>query len=281
MKDEIENIINESIEKVREELNSISKKEETLEKIKKILFRKNKLKVMLLEEEKTTSKLDLLKLKRNEDLLEKEILLIDKKKLKVEKDIENEKRNLKNLGLELRKKGLDIKESDLLKSLIYERYKIYSKNFKKNRYRGDKIPWETYYKLVNKKYKDVYILDTNIFIFEPKILSYISSDILIIISRTVIDELDGNKHKKEIAFNVREAIRNIFSYEGENLLFSMANRDLLPEEYKISGDNLILSVGIKFKEFNPIIITEDIAFNIKAKMEGINTKKLEDIKSHR
>ena len=130
------------------------------------------------------------------------------------------------------------------------------------------------------KYNNIYIIDTNIFIDEPYILNYIRDSDLIIISKTVIDELDGNKLKKDIAYNVREAIRNIFNYTGDNIIFMQADKNILPDEYRITGDNLILSIAIKYKSYNPIIVTNDIVFSLKAKGENIRSITLKDIKEY-
>lgn len=281
MKNEIENIINKSIDSVKKLENIIEYNNLILNKANCKLIRKNKLKKKLddlIEEQKIdfTYK-ELFKINQSRDLLEKEILLINKKKLKIEKELCTSKLNLKKVVLDLNENGITVNDENILESLVNEKYKIYTLKFQENKYKGDMITRELYYELSIGKYSSIYILDTNIFIDEPKILNYINHDILIVISKTVIDELDFNKHKKEIAYNVREAIRNISNYKGSNIIFAQANKNLLPQEYKINGDNLILSVAIQFKEFDPIIITNDIAFNIKARMEGIVTNKLNDI----
>ncbi len=57
----------------------------------------------------------------------------------------------------------------------------------------------------------------------------------------------------------------------------MADLTLLPNDFsKKSPDNFILSVALKYKEENPIMLTSDNGLQIKAKGLGITTITLKD-----
>lgn len=129
---------------------------------------------------------------------------------------------------------------------------------------------------ISGKYKNIYIVDTNILIDEPNILNNIHDDEFVIISKKVLDELDSNKMKKDLSFNVRKAIRSITNYTKENIMFVESDKTLLSDDYRITGDNLILSVALMYKNHNPIILTSDLAFKLKARSEGIESLSLDE-----
>ena len=57
----------------------------------------------------------------------------------------------------------------------------------------------------------------------------------------------------------------------------ISNTSLLPIDFeKRSPDNLILSVALKFKSENPIILTSDIGLQVKSKGMGVTTISLKD-----
>lgn len=245
------------------------------------LIKKNKLKkqikLMINDTSIKYTDLESEKLKENNILIEKEIALINKKKIKVENHIKEINNNLESILMELKINNIKVNRDNLSKSLLDEKIKIQNLNFKTVNNKRNDIYINKYDEINVDKYRKVYVIDTNIFVEEPNILDYINSNDLIIISKTVVDELDSNKHRKEIAYNVREAIRNISNYNSDNMIFVQADRDILPYDYKIKGDNLILSAAIQFKKYSPIIVTNDIAFRLKAKGEGIKAIKLTDI----
>ena len=57
----------------------------------------------------------------------------------------------------------------------------------------------------------------------------------------------------------------------------LSNASLLPNDLdKRSPDNLILSVALKYKSENPIILTSDNGLQLKSKALGITTISLRD-----
>jgi len=135
-------------------------------------------------------------------------------------------------------------------------------------------------KEIKKDKENLYIIDTNVFVDCPDIISKIDKQYQIILSAKVIDELDYLKisltevQKK----NVQKALKLINeSIEKRNIKMDTADLGLLPNDFnKKSPDNFILSVALRYKNENPIILTSDNGLQIKAKGLGITTIKLKD-----
>lgn len=119
-----------------------------------------------------------------------------------------------------------------------------------------------------------YIIDTNVFIKEPDIISKIDPKHYVALSLTVIEELDKLKTIAETKANAVKAIININSAlkKSSNAKFSRvrkarADLTLLPDELqKKTADNLLLSLGIVYKKNNPVLLTLDRNFQSKAMM---------------
>ena len=128
--------------------------------------------------------------------------------------------------------------------------------------------------------ENIYIIDTNVFVNVPDIISKIDKQFKIVLSAKVIDELDklkiklNNKEKQ----NVEKALRNINrAMDLRNITMELSNPDLLPDDFdKKSPDNNILTVALKFKNENPILLTSDNGLQVKAKGLGISTISLKD-----
>lgn len=122
-----------------------------------------------------------------------------------------------------------------------------------------------------------YIIDTNVFIEEPEIITKIESKHYIALTLTVIDELDKLKTKektKEKAVkaikNINEALQSPNKQKKARVKKAKANLTLLPEELqKKSGDNYLLSMAMVYKDENPIILTIDKNLQSKAMMLNI------------
>lgn len=130
-------------------------------------------------------------------------------------------------------------------------------------------------KEIKKDKENLYIIDTNVFVDCPDIISKIDSKYQIILSAKVIDELDklkvtlSNEQKK----NVQKAIKQINdSFDKRNIRMNTADLTLLPSDFdKKSPDNFILSVALKYIDENPIILTSDNCLQVKSKGFGITT----------
>lgn len=131
---------------------------------------------------------------------------------------------------------------------------------------------------------NIYIIDTNVFVSCPDIISKINKQYQVTLSAKVVDELD----KLKVTLNpdgqkaVQAAIRNINRcYENRNLTMEIADVSLLPADFNPkSPDNQILSVALKLKndKTNPIILTSDNGLQLKSKGLGITTISLKDFR---
>ena len=116
---------------------------------------------------------------------------------------------------------------------------------------------------------NTYIIDTNVFVDCPDVISRINKESSIVLSAKVVDELDKLKimlDAKGITA-VQRALRNINKAMDErDIDFEVANTRLLPRDFDSrSPDNMILSVALKYKDENPILLTSDNGLQIKAK----------------
>ncbi|MFN8438247.1 MAG: PIN domain-containing protein [Cytophagales bacterium] len=135
-------------------------------------------------------------------------------------------------------------------------------------------------KEIKKDKENIYIIDTNVFVDYPDIISKIDKQYQIVLSAKVIDELDYLKISltEEQKKNVQKAIKQINdSFDKRSLKMDTADLTLLPKDFnKKSPDNFILTVALKYKDENPIMLTSDNALQIKAKGLGITTITLKE-----
>ena len=132
--------------------------------------------------------------------------------------------------------------------------------------------------------RNIYIIDTNVFVNYPDVISKIDSKYSVVLSAKVIDELDKLKITldSEGKRNVEKALRNINkSLDCPNVSMELSDSSLLPNDFnKKSPDNNILSVALKFKDENPILLTSDNGLQVKAKGLKIATISLKDFLKH-
>ena len=135
-------------------------------------------------------------------------------------------------------------------------------------------------KEIRKDKENLYIIDTNVFVDCPGIISKIDKKYKVILSAKVIDELDylkislSDEQKK----NVQKALKQInYNIDKRNIKMDTADLNLLPNDFnKKSPDNFILSVALRYKNENPIMLTSDNGLQIKAKGLGITTITLKE-----
>lgn len=132
--------------------------------------------------------------------------------------------------------------------------------------------------------KNIYIIDTNVFVNCPDIISKINNQYQIVLSAKVIDELDKLKIKLDVADkkNVELALRLINkAMDMHNVSMELSCPDLLPDDFnKKSPDNNILTVALKYKDENPILLTSDNGLQVKAKGFKIATITLKEFLKH-
>ena len=127
--------------------------------------------------------------------------------------------------------------------------------------------------------KNYYIIDTNVFVNCPDIISRISTDYPVILSAKVADELDKMKIKldEQGRQNAEKALRNLNNISNREVIYEFADTSLLPDDFdKRSPDNMILSVALKYRDENPIMLTSDNGLQLKSKIFKISTISLKN-----
>lgn len=124
-------------------------------------------------------------------------------------------------------------------------------------------------KEIKKNKENLYIIDTNVFVDYPDIISKINKKYPVILSAKVVDELDNLKSKldNESKRNVQKALKSINHHlDTRDLRMEFSDSSLLHVDFtKHSPDNQILTVALKFKSENPILLTSDNGLQAKAK----------------
>lgn len=126
-----------------------------------------------------------------------------------------------------------------------------------------------------------YIIDTNVFIYCPDIIDYINPRDHIVLPAMVLEELDNKKvaPDEELKRKVRAALRYIHSkYSDRNIRTEFSDMNYLPADFRRKKpDNMILSVALKFRNQNPVLLTSDLDFQLKAKGLGITVLYYKDL----
>ena len=133
--------------------------------------------------------------------------------------------------------------------------------------------------------ENIFIIDTNVFVKCPTIISKVGKH-KVVIPTTVLEELDRLKLKQSIDKKaLSDAVKNI-NKAFLNNYSSMEEGDssLLPKGFDAQkADCLILSVALKYKteDKNPILLTSDNLLQSEALGLGIKTTSLQDFLSER
>lgn len=135
---------------------------------------------------------------------------------------------------------------------------------------------------INENKDNYYIIDTNVFVNCPDIISKIDKRYTVVLAAKVIDELDKLKIKLSATEqkNVQDALRSINKQMNQrDIRMELADMNLLPIDFdRRSPDNMILTVALKYKSEcnNPILLTSDNGLQAKASVLKITTISLED-----
>lgn len=122
-----------------------------------------------------------------------------------------------------------------------------------------------------------YIIDTNVFVNCPDIISKIDKRYTVVLAAKVVDELDKLKIKLSATDqkNVQDALRSINKQMNQrDIRMELADMNLLPVDFdRRSPDNMILTVALKYKseKNNPILLTSDNGLMVKASGLKITT----------
>ena len=78
--------------------------------------------------------------------------------------------------------------------------------------------------------------------------------------------------------NAEKALRNLNNETLHDIIYEFADTTLLPGDFdKRSPDNMIVSVALKYKGNNPIMLTSDNGLQLKCKILGISTISLKNL----
>lgn len=126
-----------------------------------------------------------------------------------------------------------------------------------------------------------YLIDTNVFIECPDIVSRFPTEPAIILSIKVIDELDYLKLSANE--NVKRAAQTALKYISEDkdhlIYYEKSVVELLPSDFdKKSADNMIISIAIKYKILGEkvIILSSDKGMQVKANALRVESISLND-----
>lgn len=123
--------------------------------------------------------------------------------------------------------------------------------------------------------RSVYVFDTSALIEHPKIVAAASQGELFVVTKRVIEELDDKKLNETLRPSVAEAVRNLRNLSKDHIQFCDGDMSLLPSDYRVKGDNLILSVAVRYRKHKPVLITNDNNLSLKARAEGLEAMSAE------
>ena len=142
----------------------------------------------------------------------------------------------------------------------------------------------------------MYIIDTCALMHYPELLLYFNDDEFVRIPTKVIDELGkikdmrNSKYSPELsrtaarlAYDIEKKYLKLFNHNNKvRLMIENADLDLLPEELdKNVPDNQILSVALKYTEWDTVIISDDGVFRLTSRAQNIKAVTGENfIKEH-
>jgi predicted ribonuclease YlaK len=123
--------------------------------------------------------------------------------------------------------------------------------------------------------RSVYVFDTSALIEHPQIVAEASQGELFVVTKRVIEELDDKKLNETLRPSVAEAVRNLRNLSKDHIQFCDGDMSLLPADYRVKGDNLILSVAVRYRKHKPVLITNDNNLSLKARAEGLEAMSAE------
>lgn len=121
------------------------------------------------------------------------------------------------------------------------------------------------------------VIDTSALMARPDLLQHMPSRDLPVLPRKVLEELDSLKQGGEDDDRAKAARQAVRSIEArKDLRFESADPGLLPAEWEHSADNLILSVALRLRLSDVLLLSADKNLRNKAKAEQINAQGVEE-----
>ncbi len=126
------------------------------------------------------------------------------------------------------------------------------------------------------RFRSVFVIDTSALIERPEIMKSIGPNEFIVVSKRVIEELDDKKQEEPLRQRVADATRVLQSFPPQQIHFCDGDMSLLAPDYHMKGDNLILSVAVRYRRHSPVLVTNDKNLALKAKAEGIQSMSVDN-----
>lgn len=132
----------------------------------------------------------------------------------------------------------------------------------------------------------IFVFDTSALIRDPGLPGRLGRDQLVVVTKRVLEELDDLKRDESLRPAVTKASRSLRDHPRDCIRFVDANPDLLPLDYRsggthrLKGDNLILSVAMKYGAYEPILVTDDGNLSLKAHAQNIMTLTTAEFHGH-
>ena len=154
---------------------------------------------------------------------------------------------------------------------------------------------------MKKQKKKVFLLDTNVLLVDPSAIDNFENN-LVVLSMTVLEELDGLKRRTTTQYEARSAINSILELTtrhkpGESIELKSGGKFILDAtEIKTKdakgfdlvldkADNRLLALAMKYKQDRQfpdrvVIVTNDAAVRMKAHALGIASEEYEAVNYH-
>ena len=143
---------------------------------------------------------------------------------------------------------------------------------------------------VGKDGKKYFVLDTNVFIDQPDILSCFSENDVVILPITVEQELEYRISDINTKYSAEKALEEIVNNK-ERLVFEESEESLLSEDFfknfaenfnNANNDNKILTIALKYKDQNVTLISSDNRLvKLKALFVGVSGLTLKEFNNNR
>lgn len=135
-----------------------------------------------------------------------------------------------------------------------------------------------------------FVLDTNVFIDQPNILSCFSENDVVILPITVEQELEYRANDINTKYSAEKALEEIVN-NRERLVFEESDEALLSEDFfknfaenfnNANNDNKILTIALKYKDQNVTLISSDNCLvKLKASFVGVSGLTLKEFNNNR
>lgn len=125
------------------------------------------------------------------------------------------------------------------------------------------------------QYDYVFVADTNALIKLPELPLKMAGNVLLVVPRIVLDELDRKKRDPALALACNQASRLLNAMPASRRRYEESDLARLPADFGDTPDNRILSVAMKYHHPNLRLVTDDINLSTKASSMNIVAVKIE------